>query len=143
MTLPKTDEPTRPQEHLSTEHFATNSGGTTHWPLEIRLHQAAKKLEIDFDNGQSFTYAAEYLRVESPSAEVQGHGPNSKKIIGGCADITIKTIEPVGHYALRIIFSDGHQSGIYSWTYLYKLGQEHAQIWPAYLDNLAKNNLSR
>jgi DUF971 family protein len=117
--------------------------GTPHWPVELRLRQAERVLEIDFDDGRSFALPAEYLRVESPSAEVQGHGPGQKQIIGGRAHVGIMRLEPVGHYAVRIVFDDLHDTGIFSWRYLYELGDEQAQRWQAYLDALAAKGMRR
>ncbi|MGF1561759.1 MAG: gamma-butyrobetaine hydroxylase-like domain-containing protein [Geminicoccaceae bacterium] len=113
------------------------------WPLEIRVKQADRRLEIDFDDGQSYSYPAELLRVESPSAEVQGHTPSQKQIVGGKQDVAIIGVEPVGNYAVRIRFDDLHDTGIYSWRYLYRLGRDQATIWATYLANLAANGLSR
>ena len=117
--------------------------GTRHWPTEIRLKQAEKRLEIDFDDGKTFSYPAELLRVESPSAEVMGHGPSQKQIVAGRRDVGIMAVEPVGHYAIRIKFDDLHDTGIYSWTYLYELGIREAENWKAYLDALARQGLKR
>src|SRR5919205_3798816 len=110
---------------------------TQHWPTEIRLKRAEKVLEIDFDDGSSFRLPAEYLRVESPSAEVQGHGPGQKTLVHGRAHVGIIGLEPVGNYAVRITFDDLHDTGIYSWNYLYQLGVEHDARWREYLDGLA------
>lgn len=103
------------------------------WPTELRLNPARDTLTIAFDNNESFALAAEYLRVESPSAEVRGHGGGPKQIVRGKQDVKIKTLEPVGNYAVRIIFDDGHDSGLYSWDYLGKLGREYKTIWAEYL----------
>ncbi len=113
------------------------------WPLEIRLKQAEKTLEIDFDDGNTFRLPAELLRVESPSAEVMGHGPGQKTIIAGRRHVGIIAIEPVGNYAIRIRFDDLHDTGIYSWRYLHELGRDHEKIWDAYLKALAERGLSR
>ncbi len=113
------------------------------WPVELRLKKAEKLLHVTFDDGAQFRLPAEYLRVESPSAEVQGHGPGQKQLVAGCADIGISAVEPVGNYAVRLLFDDGHDTGIYSWTYLYELGQEQAGRWAAYTAALAKAGLSR
>ncbi|MEE9140008.1 MAG: DUF971 domain-containing protein [Alphaproteobacteria bacterium] len=117
--------------------------GTRHWPSEVRLKQAEKALEIDFDDGRSFRYPAEYLRVESPSAELRGHAPGEHKIIGGRRHIGILEVEAVGNYALRIKFDDLHDTGIYTWNYLYELGDKHDEKWQAYLAALAERGLSR
>ncbi len=116
---------------------------TEHWPGEIRYLAADKRLEIDFDNGVTFTYPAELLRVESPSAEVQGHGPSDKKIMAGRRHVGIMEIEPVGNYAVRIRFDDLHDTGIFSWQYLYQLGRNQDEIWRAYLSALEAQGLSR
>lgn len=117
--------------------------GTEHWPTEIRLKTAEKILEIDFDNGARFSLPAEYLRVESPSAEVQGHGPGQKQLVAGRAQVGILKLEPVGNYAVRIVFDDLHDTGIFSWSYLYELGIEHDRRWYDYLAALAKAGQSR
>ena len=116
---------------------------TAHWPSEIRYVSAEKRLEIDFDNGVTFSYPAEYLRVESPSAEVQGHGPGQKQTVSGRRHVGILEIEPVGNYAVKIRFDDLHDTGIFSWKYLYELGEAQAEKWQAYLDALAARGLSR
>jgi DUF971 family protein len=116
---------------------------TQHWPVEIRLKQAEKALEIDFDDGSTFRLPAEYLRVESPSAEVQGHGPAQKQLVYGRAHVGITKVEPVGNYAIRITFDDLHDTGIYSWVYLYLLGAEQEQRWEDYLAALKARGLSR
>jgi DUF971 family protein len=120
-----------------------SADGTTHWPVELRLKKAEKLIEVAFDDGTRFRLPAEYLRVESPSAEVQGHGPGQKTLVAGRAYVGIIEVEPVGNYAVRITFDDLHSTGIYSWTYLYELGVEHEQRWRQYLDGLAANGLSR
>jgi DUF971 family protein len=120
-----------------------SAGGTTRWPVELRLKKAEKLLEVAFDDGSRFRLPAEYLRVESPSAEVQGHGPGQKTLVAGRARVGIIGLEPVGNYAVRITFDDLHSTGIYSWAYLYELGVEHQKRWRAYLDGLAANGLSR
>ena len=113
------------------------------WPVELRLKRSEKLLEVTFDDGSRFHLPAEYLRVESPSAEVQGHGPGQKTLVHGRAHVGIINLEPVGNYAVRITFDDLHDTGIYSWSYLYQLGVEHNQRWRTYLDALAANGLSR
>ena len=117
--------------------------GTARWPTELRLKRAEKRLEITYDDGTSFALPAEYLRVESPSAEVQGHGAGQKQTVAGKAQVGIARIEPVGNYAVRLIFDDGHDTGIYSWTYLHQLGREQQSRWARYLEDLAKAGLSR
>jgi DUF971 family protein len=113
------------------------------WPVEIRVRRAERRLEIDFDDGASFSLPAELLRVESPSAEVQGHTPSQKVTVGGKSGVGIRELDPVGNYAVRILFDDGHSTGIYTWSYLHKLGRERDQLWKAYLDALAAKGLSR
>jgi len=120
-----------------------NAGRAARWPVELRLKKAEKLLEIRFDDGSRFRLAAEYLRVESPSAEVQGHGPGQKTLVPGRAHVGIIGLEPVGNYAVRIIFDDLHDTGIYSWSYLHQLGVEHEKRWRAYVEALAGNGLSR
>jgi DUF971 family protein len=117
--------------------------GARHWPTEIRLRRADKVLEVDFDNGVTFRYPAEFLRVESPSAEVQGHGPSQKQLVAGRAQVGIIGVEPVGNYAVRISFDDLHDTGIFSWSYLYELGERQQELWAAYLEALAARGLSR
>lgn len=110
---------------------------------EVRVRRASAELEVDFTDGTSIQLPAEYLRIESPSAEVQGHGPNERKLVPGKRTVGIAAVEPVGHYAIRIRFTDGHDTGIYSWALLRQLGQEHAERWRAYLDALAKAGRTR
>lgn len=121
----------------------TDKGGTQRWPTELRLKRAERRLDVTFDDGTVFSLPAEYLRVESPSAEVQGHGPSQKQLVAGKAQVGIAKIEPVGHYAVRLIFDDGHDTGIFSWTYLHELGREQDSKWERYLENLAKAGLHR
>jgi DUF971 family protein len=116
---------------------------TPRWPLELRLKQAEKALEVTFDDGARFRLPAEYLRVESPSAEVQGHGPGQKTLVAGRAHVGITAVEAVGNYAVRLVFDDLHDTGIYSWNYLYQLGIERDRRWREYLDALAAEGLSR
>ena len=115
----------------------------TPWPIELRLKRADKLLDIEFDDGKRFSLPAEYLRVESPSAEVQGHGPGEKTIVAERAHVGILDLEPVGNYAVRIKFDDLHDTGIFSWDYLYQLGIEHDKRWRDYLAALAARGLSR
>ncbi|MBV9757508.1 MAG: DUF971 domain-containing protein [Alphaproteobacteria bacterium] len=110
---------------------------------DIRLDRAAKTLHVAFDDGRAFTYPAEYLRVMSPSAEVQGHGPGQRKLVPGRRHVGIMGLEPVGNYAIRILFDDLHDTGIFSWEYLYELGQDQDRRWREYLDELAAKGLSR
>ncbi len=111
--------------------------------VEIRLKRAEKLLEVAFDDGSRFSLPAEYLRVESPSAEVQGHGPKQRVIVPGRRHVGIMRVEPVGNYAVRLVFDDLHDTGIFSWDYLHALGTEQATRWQAYLDALAAQGLSR
>ncbi len=116
---------------------------TEHWPDEIRYVSEDKRLEVGFDNGSRFSYPAELLRVESPSAEVQGHSASQKKIVAGRKHVGIMQIEPVGNYAVRIKFDDLHDTGIYSWQYLRQIGERQDQLWHDYLQALAARGLSR
>jgi DUF971 family protein len=120
-----------------------SAGAARPWPVELRLKKAEKLLEIEFDDGSRFRLPAEYLRVESPSAEVQGHGAGQKVLVHGRAHVGIIGLEPIGNYAVRVIFDDLHDTGIYSWSYLHQLGIEHEKRWREYLDGLAANGLSR
>jgi DUF971 family protein len=113
------------------------------WPLNLRLHKDRRALTIMFQTGTSYYLSAEYLRTQSPSAEVQGHTPQQRQLVAGKADVLLTAMEPVGHYAVRLIFSDGHDTGLYSWRYLDELGQEQPVRWPSYLQALAKAGLSR
>ena len=103
------------------------------WPTELRVDRARSGLSITFDDGQSFALPAEFLRVESPSAEVQGHGSQQKQIVTGKEEVKITALEPVGNYAVRIRFDDGHDTGLFSWDYLHELGREQRAKWAAYL----------
>ena len=120
-----------------------NDFSQTHKPTEIRVKKEEKVLEIDFEDGASFHLPAELLRVESPSAEVQGHGPSQKKLVAGRRHVGIIGVEPVGNYAVAIRFDDLHDSGIYTWDGLYDFGENQDVIWQAYIDELAKKGLSR
>jgi DUF971 family protein len=102
------------------------------WPSEIRLNPGRDVLAVAFESGERFALRAEYLRVESPSAEVRNHG-GPKTIVKGKEQVKIEGLEPVGNYALRIAFDDGHDTGLYSWDYLHKLGAEEKEIWATYL----------
>jgi DUF971 family protein len=110
---------------------------------ELRLNRAERRLEVTFADGARRSFGAEYLRVESPSAEVQGHGPGQRVIVPGKADVGISGLEPVGNYAVRILFDDGHDTGIYSWSYLRELADEFDARWSAYTKALARQGLSR
>ena len=112
-------------------------------PTELRLKRAERRLEVEFDDGSRFDFPAEFLRVESPSAEVQGHAPGDRRTVPGRRNVGIVGLEPVGHYAVRILFDDTHDTGIFSWDYLHRLGREQEQRWRDYLAALAAQGLSR
>ena len=116
---------------------------TTPIPTEIKLHQASRVLEVAFNDGRTFRLPYEFLRVYSPSAEVRGHGPGQEVLQVGKRDVAIKEVEPVGHYAIRPTFSDGHDTGIYSWDYLYDLGVRQDELWQRYLERMAAAGASR
>jgi len=105
-------------------------------PTDINLHQISRILELSFEDGSNFKLPAEYLRVNSPSAEVQGHGPGQDVLQVGKEDVNINNIEPIGHYAIKLAFDDNHDSGIYSWDYLYELGTSYDERWQHYLERL-------
>ena len=113
------------------------------WPSELRVQNNGTNLAISFDSGESFNLSAEYLRVESPSAEVKGHGPGQEQLVYGKRLVSINKAEPVGSYAVRLIFSDGHSTGLFTWSYLAKLGREYAEIWTAYEAKLKADHKSR
>ena len=113
------------------------------WPTELRIARDKKTLIVTFDNGEHHDLSAEMLRVMSPSAEVQGHSPAQRKTVGGKRDVQITAAEPVGNYAVRIIFDDMHSTGIYAWGYLEQLGREKDARWATYLAELAEKGLSR
>jgi len=125
------------------ETFVTAVPSASVWPLELKLTDQGRLLSIAYDTGESFDLRAEYLRVESPSAEVQGHSAAQKQTIGGKQNVVISKIEPVGNYAVRLIFDDGHQSGIFTWAYMYELGSQEARKWGDYLARLSAKGLSR
>ena len=112
-------------------------------PKEVRLHQRSGVLELVYDDGNAFELTAEYLRVFSPSAEVQGHSPDQAVLQYGKKDVKIANIQPQGNYAIRISFNDGHDSGIYSWKYLHDLGVNHEALWSMYLERLEKEGKKR
>jgi DUF971 family protein len=112
-------------------------------PTEIRLQRAENLLHVTFDDGSTASLPAEYLRVESPSAEVQGHSPDQRQLVPGKRNVGITSIEPTGNYAIRLIFSDGHDTGIFSWDYLYRLGVEYPKRWENYLQLLQSAGLRR
>ncbi len=112
-------------------------------PTEIHLHQASRALEIAFEDGKNFKMSCEYLRVYSPSAEVAGHGPGQEVLQVGKEDVNISAIEPVGNYAVKLVFDDGHSSGIYAWNYLYSLGANYEENWQRYLQRLKESGHER
>ena len=112
-------------------------------PTEISLHQVSRVLDISFEDGRSFSLPVEYLRVYSPSAEVRGHGPGQEVLQVGKREVNISAIDPVGMYAVKLVFTDGHDTGIYSWEYLYDLGMKHDQNWTTYLARLKSAGKSR
>src|SRR5262245_39117733 len=103
------------------------------WPEEIRLKPGGRAIEIVFDDGTRCELSAEFLRVESPSAEAKGHGPGQEITVTGKEDVAVLRLEPVGNYAIRIFFDDGHSTGLYSWAYLHELGRDHDRLWQDYL----------
>ncbi len=113
------------------------------WPLELTSKKQGRVLTVHFDNGETFDLDAEYLRVESPSAEVKGHGPGQEQLVSGKRNVFMTRLEPVGTYAVRIVFSDTHSTGLFTWPYLAKLGREREIIWPYYLEKLAKAGVTR
>ncbi len=113
------------------------------WPEELRLAEAGAKLRVTFDNSETYDFTAEFLRVQSPSAEVKGHGAGQEVTVPGKRNVLISNLEPVGNYAVRILFDDGHSTGLFSWSYLLKIGQRHDELWQSYLDKLAKEGKSR
>ena len=113
------------------------------WPTELRLHKDRRTLTVVFDNGERFDLPAEYLRVKSPSAEVQGHAPDERKTVAGKRDVAILELRSVGNYAVRPLFDDMHSTGIYSWDYLLELGRDRDSLWQEYLDELAAKGLAR
>jgi len=113
------------------------------WPTEIRLSKDRRTLTVGFDTGESHALSAEYLRVMSPSAEVQGHSAAERQTVPGKANVTIQKVDPVGNYAVRLLFSDSHDTGIYAWSYFLKLGREHETRWAEYLAELKVKGLGR
>lgn len=113
------------------------------WPTELRLAKDRKTLTVAFDGGESFALPAEYLRVRSPSAEVQGHSPDERKTVPGKKNVAILQVEPVGNYAVRLTFDDMHSTGIFSWDYLLELGQNQPTYWQDYLKELAAKGMTR
>lgn len=119
------------------------TGSLKVWPREIRLSKDKQTLTVAFDDGESYAFSAEFLRVLSPSAEVQGHSPDQRQTVAGKKNVSILDIHPVGNYAIRLGFDDMHSTGIYSWSYLYQLGCEHDERWAGYLAELAEKGLDR
>ena len=113
------------------------------WPTELRLRKDKSHLAIAFDDGESFELPAEYLRVNSPSAEVQGHSPDERKLVAGKKNVTILEVRPVGNYAVRLVFDDTHSTGIFSWDYFAALGRDYDANWKKYLGELAARGLKR
>jgi DUF971 family protein len=113
------------------------------WPTELRLHKDRTVLTVTFESGESYQLPAEYLRVRSPSAEVQGHSPAERQTVPGKRYVQILEVQPVGNYAVRLVFDDMHSTGIFSWDYLLELGQTRDRSWRDYLDELARKGLSR
>jgi DUF971 family protein len=112
-------------------------------PVEIRLRTRSRLLEVSFDDGTSYQLPAEYLRVHSPSAEVQGHGMGEGVLVTGKENVGISAVEPIGHYAVRLVFDDGHDTGLYTWKYLHELGAEREARWLTYLRKLESAGLKR
>jgi DUF971 family protein len=121
----------------------TPSHPSTPWPTELRLHKDRKALTVAFDSDESFELPAEYLRVRSPSAEVQGHSPSERRTVSGKQNVQILELLPVGNYAVRLVFDDMHSTGIFSWDYLFELGRNREKYWGEYLGELKEKSLSR
>jgi DUF971 family protein len=113
------------------------------WPTELRLHKDKKALRVAFETGEAYEFPAEFLRVQSPSAEVQGHSAQERKTVPGKRDVAVMEVHPVGNYAVRLVFDDMHSTGIYSWEYFLRLGREQERMWRDYLHDLAVKGLSR
>jgi DUF971 family protein len=133
----------KPLEKGPLEGYQGAMNSTQAWPTELRLSKDRRTLAVTFDNGERFELPAEYLRVKSPSAEVQGHSPEERKTVPGKRDVMILEIQPIGNYAVRLVFDDMHSTGIYAWDYLAELGRNHARYWQDYLDELAAKGMSR
>ncbi|HMA72529.1 MAG TPA: DUF971 domain-containing protein [Xanthobacteraceae bacterium] len=123
--------------------MATAPERSSAWPTEVRLRKDKTALTITFDTGETFEFPAEFLRVHSPSAEVQGHSPAERKTVGGKRNVMIIEVHPVGNYAVRLVFDDMHSTGIFSWDYFIRLGRDRERLWRDYLDELADKGLSR
>jgi DUF971 family protein len=119
------------------------NGSANAWPTELRLRKDRKTLTVAFEDGETFDLPAEYLRVCSPSAEVQGHSPSERRTVAGKQNVEILEVHPIGNYAVRLVFDDMHSTGIFSWAYLFELGQNREDNWRRYLADLAAKNLSR
>jgi DUF971 family protein len=122
---------------------ASNPASARPWPTELRLHKDRKTLSVSFDDGEKFDLSAEYLRVKSPSAEVQGHSAAERKTVPGKIGVHILEVHPIGNYAVRLVFDDTHSTGIYSWDYLRELGQNRERFWREYLGELAAKKMTR
>jgi DUF971 family protein len=123
--------------------ISMSNTATTPWPTELRLQKDRKVLAVTFDDSQNFALPAEYLRVRSPSAEVQGHSPAERRLVAGKRDVQILELHPVGNYAVRLVFDDTHSTGIFTWDYLFELGRNHDKNWRDYLEELEAKKLSR
>jgi DUF971 family protein len=115
----------------------------TPWPTEVRLRNEKTILAVAFDNGEAFEFPAEFLRVHSPSAEVQGHSPDERQTVDGKRNIMVIEVHPIGNYAVRLVFDDMHSSGIFTWEYFLKMGREQDAMWQTYLDELAAKGMTR
>lgn len=115
-----------------------NSDHSTAAPIEIRLRRQSRVVEVVFADTERYALPFEFLRVHSPSAEVKGHGPGQETLVVGKQSVGIRAVEPVGHYAVRLVFDDGHDSGLYSWTYLRELGRDQQTLWQRYLERIEK-----
>ncbi len=113
------------------------------WPTEIKLLKDKRGLAVTFEDGEHYSFPAEFLRVLSPSAEVQGHGPGERKTVPGKKNVAIMKVEPIGNYAVKLVFDDMHDTGLYSWQYLRELGRDQEARWQSYLSELAASGLSR
>ena len=113
------------------------------WPTEIRLAADKRSLAVSFEDGASYSIPAELLRVNSPSAEVQGHAPSQRVTVAGKQDVRITAVEPVGSYAVKLVFDDGHDSGLYTWTILYETGRDKEALFAAYVAELEAKGLTR
>jgi DUF971 family protein len=122
---------------------ADNAGVSTPHPTEIKLRRQSRVLTVAFDDGKTFDLPFEYLRVYSPSAEVQGHGPGQEVLQFAKENVLVKAVEPIGHYAVRLVFDDAHDTGLYTWKYLYELGSEYEQRWKRYLERLSAYGYER